>query len=99
MSFAVRVSYLGLIRNLLGKREEGVTVPPGAVVRDLLAQLADRHGDPFRKSLFKHTGELRALVQVCVDDRDIDELRGLDTPLERGERVSVVVGVYPPEGG
>jgi molybdopterin converting factor small subunit len=95
----VWVSYLGLVRNVIGCQEEEVDVAPQSRVRELLAGLVERHGDPFRLSVFAKGEALRPTVLVCVNDQDIDELDGLETRLEQAERVSVVVGVYPPEGG
>jgi len=99
MPFRVHVSYLGLIRNVIGQREEEIEIPAATTVRQLLADLEKKHGEPFRLSVFKASGELRAMAQVCVDDRDIDELEGFDTRLASKEKVTVLVGVYPPEGG
>ena len=95
----VRVSYLGLVRNVIGCREEEIEVAPGITVRELLARLMEKHGDPFRHSVFKSEGQLRSMALICVNDRDIAQLQGFETKLESGERLSVVVGVYPPEGG
>ena len=99
MPSRVQVSYLGLVRNVIGCREEEVEVSPGSTVRDLLALLSEKHGDPFRASVFKSKEELRATALVCVNDCDIAQLEGFDTKLQSGEKLSVVVGVYPPEGG
>ena len=103
MSFAsnnlVSISYLGLVRNVIGCREEEVEVAPGITVGELLARLIDKHGDPFRLSVFRSATELRATTLICVNDCDIAQLQGFETRLERGEKLSVVVGVYPPEGG
>jgi molybdopterin converting factor small subunit len=90
---------LGLVGNVIGRREEDIEILRGTTVRDLLSLLSCRHGDSFQKSVFRNSGELRAMTQVCVNDRDIDELEGLETPLAGGQQISVVVGVYPPEGG
>lgn len=95
----VKVSYLGLVRNVIGCQEEEIEVTPGVTVGKLLARLIERHGDPFRLSVFKSEGELRSTALVCVNDRDISQLQGFETKLESGENLSVVVGVYPPEGG
>ena len=95
----VSVSYLGLVRNVIGCREEEVEVAPGITVGELLARLIDKHGDPFRLSVFRSAKELRATTLICVNDCDIAQLQGFETRLERGEKLSVVVGVYPPEGG
>jgi molybdopterin converting factor small subunit len=99
MKTQLHISYLGLVRNVIGCSEEDLEICAGTTVDQLLRLLADRHGDPFRQSVLKQSGELRATAQVCVDDRDIDELNGFNTPLGKGEQISIVVGVYPPEGG
>jgi molybdopterin converting factor small subunit len=95
----IRVSYLGLVRNVIGCREEEVEVAPGITVGELLARLIEKHGDPFRASVFRSAKELRSTTLICVNDCDIAQLQGFETRLERGENLSVVVGVYPPEGG
>jgi len=95
----VKISYLGLVRNVIGCREEEVEVVAGITVGELLDRLIDRHGDPFRASVFRSAKELRSTTLICVNDCDIAQLQGFETRLERGEQLSVVVGVYPPEGG
>ena len=99
MKTHLHISYLGLVRNVIGRSEEDLDVLAGTTVGQLLRLLADKHGDPFKQSVLKQNGDLRGTAQVCVDDRDIDELNGLDTRLGEGEQVSIVVGVYPPDGG
>jgi molybdopterin converting factor small subunit len=95
----VKVSYLGLVRNVIGCREEEIEAAPGITVGEFLAQLTERHGEPFRASVFKSRHQLRSTALVCVNDCDIGELQGFATRLDSGEQLSVVVGVYPPEGG
>lgn len=95
----VKVSYLGLVRNVIGCREEEIEAAPGTTVGDLLAHLTEKHGEPFRASVFRYQNQLRSTTLVCVNDRDIGELQGFATKLDSGEQLSVVVGVYPPEGG
>ncbi len=99
MDARVNVSYLGLVRNVIGCQEEELVVTPGTTVGELLARLAERHGEPFQLSVFRASGGLRPTVVICVNDRDVAELEGFETRLESAERVSVVLGVYPPEGG
>jgi molybdopterin converting factor small subunit len=87
------------VRNVIGCREEDIEVLQGTTVGELLRVLTDRHGLPFQQSVFKQNGELRATAQVCVGDCDINELKGFDTRLSSEEKVIILVGVYPPEGG
>jgi molybdopterin converting factor small subunit len=99
MDQQVHISYLGLVRNVIGCREEDIGVLQGTTVGQLLRVLAEHHGPPFQQSVFKQSGELRATAQVCIDDCDISELQGFDTQLASEEKISILVGVYPPEGG
>jgi hypothetical protein len=99
MGQQVHISYLGLVRNVIACREENIDVLGGTTVGQLLHLLIEKHGPPFRESVFKQSGELRATAQVCVDDCDIGDLQGFDTQLGSEEKVSILVGVYPPEGG
>ena len=99
MEQVVYVSYIGLVRNVIGCSEETVKVIRGATVGQLLTQLVAKHGLPFQQSVLKQTGELRSMAQVCIDDRDIAELGGLETKMDENDNISIVVGVYPPEGG
>ena len=99
MNTHLHVSYLGLVRNVIGRNQEDLDVLAGTTVGQLLGRLIEEHGPPFKQSVLKQSGELRAMAQVCVNDRDIDELQGFDTRLGEGEQISIVVGVYPPEGG
>ena len=99
MDQQIHISYLGLVRNVIGRREETVNAAPGTTIGELLEFLVAKHGDTFQRSVFKKGGELRAMAQVCLNDRDITELQGFATQLGSGEQVSIVVGVYPPEGG
>lgn len=99
MEARIHVSYLGLVRNVIGCREEDLEVASGTTVGELLAMPAEKHGDPFRLSVLKGSGELRSMALVCVNDCDITQFEGFETKLRNGEKISVVVGVYPPEGG
>lgn len=72
-------------------------ITSGPTVGGLLAMLAERHGDPFRQTVFKDGGGLRSTALMCVNDCNIAQLQCFKTPLGSGEKISV--GVYPPEGG
>lgn len=99
MDQRIHISYLGLVRNVIGCREETVNAAPGTTIGELIQFLAAKHGDPFQKSVLKNGGELRSMAQICLNDCDISELQGFATQLGADEQVSIVVGVYPPEGG
>jgi len=64
----------------------------GDTVRDVLDALTSAHPD-IRARLIGDDGELRRFVNVFVDDEDIRHRDGLHTPVEPGQRVSILPAV------
>jgi molybdopterin synthase sulfur carrier subunit len=81
------VKYFADIRKLAEVDEE---LPEGAppTLRALLAQLAHRHGPAFEKRVFEG-GQLSTTLIVLVNGRNIEHLKGLDTPLGPEDTVAV----------
>jgi molybdopterin converting factor small subunit len=59
----------------------------GATVRDALRAL------PIADLLFDEGGELRGLVNVYVDRKDMRTRDGLETPLEGEEEIQIVAAI------
>mgnify|MGYP001590861878 CR=1 FL=1 len=95
----VKVRYIGLVQNAVGLASEDVELASGARVRDLLGLLQQKHGDNFRYSVLSADGGLRPTSRVLIGDEDSRELQGLDTVIQPGSGVAIVVLVYPAEGG
>ena len=79
------VSYLGAIRTSTSVRQEPVSDP---TVLRMLETLMDRYGKPWRDRVFDGSG-LRPDVVVMVNGLNIQEIRGLSTPLGLGDRVDI----------
>ncbi len=95
----VKVRYIGLVQNAVGTPSEEVSLTTGAKVSDLLAALQEKHGDNFRYSVLTPDGGLRPTCRVLVGDTDTRDLQGMDTLIEPGTGIAIVVLVYPAEGG
>lgn len=95
----MKVAYMGLVRNTLGISEEEVDVPAGSRVSHLLDILGEKHGEPFRYSIFASVGLLRPLVRVFVGEQSIDDLDGLDTALDIGSGIYILLLDHSPGGG
>ena len=59
MPSRVHVSYLGLVRNVISCREEEIEIASRDNGRRSSHELSEKHGDPFRASVFKSQRELR----------------------------------------
>ncbi|MBS7633651.1 MoaD family protein [Candidatus Bathyarchaeota archaeon] len=85
----VKVEYLGHIKNITAnKREEEVDTAKDAAVSDLLAQLSEKYGDPFRKAIYEpKTADVKPNYIVTVNGLLLNQLKGLSTKLKQGDHV------------
>lgn len=87
------VKYFAEIRKLSGCEQEllDTTAP---TVRDLLAELAARHGAAFERRVVPE-GVLSSTMIILVNGQHIDHLGGVDAPLGPDD----VVAVFPMVAG
>ncbi len=97
--FAVRVEYLGLIRNVLDCGEEEYLVTSDSTIKALVEKLGQRHGAEVRALLLTAEGYLRSSVEIYLEGDEIRSLQGLDTPIAKKGTVAVVLGISPFPGG
>jgi adenylyltransferase/sulfurtransferase len=64
----------------------------GATVGAALGDLTARHPN-LRQHLYAENGELRAFVNVFINDEDIRHLRGADTPVQEGDRLMIIPSI------
>ena len=64
----------------------------GATVGDALAGLCARH-EILQSRLFREQGKLNRFINIYRNDEDIRYLGGLETPLNAGDRLSLVPAV------
>ncbi|MFQ5826269.1 MAG: MoaD/ThiS family protein [Dehalococcoidia bacterium] len=95
----VKVRYVGLVQNVLGKRQDELSLGKSTTVGELLQLLVENYGAEFRHSVLRTTGGLRPSVTIQVGDRDIKELEGLDTQLPTGSEVTLFITGHPDPGG
>ncbi|MBF8264668.1 MAG: MoaD/ThiS family protein [Dehalococcoidia bacterium] len=95
----VKIRYIGLVQNVVGNRQEELSLHTDTTVRQLLMMLVEKHGIHFRLSVLRTSGELRPTVTIHVGNRDIKELEGLDTPLVPDSEMTVIITGHPDPGG
>jgi molybdopterin converting factor small subunit len=64
----------------------------GATLRELIADVDERHPG-FAGQLLETDGAQRRFVNIYVNDDDIRYLKGLDTPVEAGDVISILPAV------
>jgi len=86
----IEVTYLGLIKEAVGVSKEEVFIPQGASVKELFETLMEQHKGLMPRLFGKNRSTLQPKVKVLLDDKDINEMEGLDTPLQNFSRVTLV---------
>jgi sulfur-carrier protein len=64
----------------------GATV--GAVLSDLTTQYPN-----LRQHLYAESGELRAFVNIFLNEEDVRHIRGTDTPVNEQDRLMIVPSI------
>jgi MoaD family protein len=88
----VQVEYLGHIKNITKQnREEAIETNDDATVGDLLALLSEKYGEPFRKAIYEpKTPDVKPNYIVAVNGYLLNQLKGLETRLKKGDRVTLL---------
>jgi molybdopterin synthase sulfur carrier subunit len=81
------VSYFATIRTYTGEASLRLDVAP-STLRELLLALSERYGSLFRRAVFAGDG-LNSQLIILINGRNVLHLRGLDTPLNSDDEVSI----------
>ena len=81
------VKYFATIRTYTGEAERRLDETP-ADLRELLTALSGRYGTSFRRAVYSGA-ELGDAIIILVNGRNVLYLKGLDTPLEADDEVSI----------
>jgi molybdopterin converting factor small subunit len=85
----VTVDYLGSIKQTLElKQPEQVQLKDDASLVDLLSMLAEKHGNPFKESVYEPKDtDLKPYYILSVNGVLLNQLNGLETPLKDGDHL------------
>jgi molybdopterin converting factor small subunit len=64
----------------------------GSTVREVLTDLTLRY-PAIKPHLFNDAGDLRPFVNLFIDEHNIADLKGMDTPVRDGERIMLIPSI------
>ena len=95
----VKISYYGLIRNVIGNLENESYLSEDGTVGELLRSLVEKYGDSFRSTMLTPDWHLLPITMIHINGHDINEINGLNTKLEDNSELSITVLAYATSGG
>src|SRR3972149_36649 len=95
----VKVKFHGVIRDVTKSPTAQLSLPEGSTVRDLIATLHARYGQPFAERVLDPTFGVKTWVKLFLGNTELD-YRALDTQLDTGgPNVSAILFVLPATTG
>ena len=91
----VKITFVGLIRRLVGRREEAVLVPEETTLGGLIEKLVARYGQELGERLLEN-GDLAAHAAVLINGRNAMTQGGLQAKLSEGSQSQVEIVVLGP---
>ena len=95
----IKITYYGLIRQIVDVQEEKSCIPDGGTVRELLQLLVHKYGEGFRNIILSSDWHLLPVAMLHLNGRDINEIDGLQTKLETNSDLSITVLANAISGG
>ena len=71
----VVVRYFGILRELVGKRDEKLTIEDSASINELIESVSKIHGDKFSEYVFDSNGRLRKGFVYAINGDTVSEGR------------------------
>lgn len=90
---AATIHYQGLLRRIVGKHEETLSLPEAMNLGGLIASLAQRYGPEFERAVLTPRRELRPEVGILINGLNPARRGGLLCPLGTGDSCAVEIAL------
>ncbi|NIN51983.1 MAG: MoaD family protein [Nitrososphaeria archaeon] len=88
---SVKVQFFSILSEITGAKELELTLKTGSKIEDLFNMLTEKYGADFKERIFdSKTGDLRRLIIVTVNGKDVRNMNRLKTDLNDGDEVAIL---------
>lgn len=89
----VKVSFLSLLVDIIGKEEITLSVNENLKVKEILENLKLPLGKAFEEKIFDTEGKLSKYIILGLNGKDIRSFKGLDTIIKEGDEISFLPAI------
>jgi len=68
----VTIRYFGMLRDIVGKRSETLSIDDGSTTMDLLRRISSEHGKRFQDFVFESDGKIRSGLAFAINGISVD---------------------------
>jgi MoaD family protein len=92
LTLKVKVEYVGHIKNLIDdKSQEEIEIEDNSSIADLFLLLSQKYGEPFKKAVYEPGGlDVKSNFMATVNGNLLNQLKGVETKLKNGDRVTLM---------
>ncbi|MFX0004693.1 MAG: MoaD/ThiS family protein [Candidatus Hodarchaeota archaeon] len=89
----VKISFLSLLVDIIGKDELILSINENSTIRDVLVKLRSRLGKNFEGSIFNIKDKLNKYIILGLNGQDIRKFDGLETVINDGDELSFLPAI------
>jgi len=86
----IKIKLYSIFSQFSNKKETNVLVKPGAKVREAITILQAEIGDVVTNYILTANGELRGGCVILLNQRNVDNFQGLETPLNNKDILEII---------
>ena len=83
----VKIKFLARLKDITGEKE--VNIEYNGEINGLIQLLTSKYDDELANLLFSKDGELREYIKILVNEEDIRNINGLETPIKDTDEIVI----------
>jgi len=91
----IKVKFFTSLREITGKKEEGIQIPSKLTVDEFLIHLSKEYGREFKEYLYDENGNVQKYIHILINGIAVSSLQGFETKLKEKD----IIAILPPVGG
>ena len=89
----VKINFLSILSEIIGKREISLKIKENSSIEDLVEQLREDLGQTFDVYFFEPDNSLKKYIIIALNGKDIRQIENLSTIVHNGDNISFLPAI------